>query len=111
VTVPHAKFDDRFAEHPKVASLSDAAFRLHVAGILYCARLLTDGLIDKDEVSRLVRRFRKTALAELVDKGLWHEHGSIHCYEIHDYLQWNDSRAEVEERRERARKNARKRWK
>lgn len=34
--------DDNFPDHRKVAGLSDAAFRLHVAGLAYCSRGLTD---------------------------------------------------------------------
>ena len=106
--MPHAKFDDRFAEHPKVAQLTDSAFRLHVSGILYCARLRTDGHIPAGEVPRLVRRFRRTALTELTDAGLWYDRGDT--YEIHDYLQWNDSRAEIERRSRAGRRNAKRRW-
>ena len=99
----HAKFDDLFGDHPKIAGLSDAAFRLHTLGILYCSRHLTDGLIAADEVPRLVRRFRKSALAELVASGLW-INVLDGAYSIHDYLDWNDSREEVERRRELAAK-------
>lgn len=99
----YAQIDDLFADHPKVAGLSDAAFRLHVAGILHCSRLLTDGLVDADEVPRLVRRYRKAALAELVDRCLW-SWVLDGAYVIHDYLDWNPSREQVEERRKNARK-------
>jgi len=96
--MPYATFDDNFADHPKVAGLSDTAFRLHVAGILYCNRYLTDGLIAADEVPRLVRRYKRTSLVELVERGIW---TSVldGAYAIHDYLDWNDSRAQVEKRR------------
>ena len=107
--MPFANFDDNFADHPKNAGLSDAAFRLHVAGICYAARHLTDGLIAADEAPRLVRRFRKQALSELVERGLWVP-VLDGAYSIHDYLDWNASRAEVHERRENARKAAKKRW-
>lgn len=97
----HAQFDDLYADHPKVAGLSDAAFRLHTTGILYCARNLTDGLISADDVPRLVRKFRRAALVELVERGLW---GNVldDAYSIHDYLDWNPSKAEVEKRRAKA---------
>jgi hypothetical protein len=94
----YAQFDDGFADHPKVRGLGDAAFRLHVAGIVYCSRYLTDGRIMRDDVPDLVRRYRSSALTELVAKGLWLERGTY--FEIHDYLQWNDSREVVEARRE-----------
>jgi len=97
--VPFANIDDKFPDHPKVAGLSDAAFRLHVTGILYCNRHLTDGRVPQDEVPRLVRRFQRKALDELLsgDEPLWAKNGV--GYQIHDYLDWNDSRSTVLERR------------
>lgn len=99
----HAHLDDLYADHPKVAGLSDAAFRLHTTGILYCARNLTDGLISSEDVPRLVRRFRRAALVELVDRTLWVP-VLDGAYSITNYLDWNPSKAEVERRRELAAK-------
>lgn len=99
----HAQLDDLYGDHPKIAGLSDAAYRLHTQGILFCARHLTDGLIPADEVPRLVRKFRRPALVELLDRGLWI---SVldGAFSVHDYLDWNPSRAEVERRRAQAAK-------
>jgi hypothetical protein len=96
--MPYVTFDDNFADHAKVAGLTDAAFRLHVAGILYCARQMSDGLIPAEEVKRLVRKPRQTSIDELLDRGLW---VSIldGAYAIHDYLDWNDSRETILKRR------------
>lgn len=104
--MPWANLDDQYPKHPKVVGLSDAAFRLHTSGICYCAQYLTDGLIDIEAVRVLVPRFRQKALDELVDRGLWIGHGEV--YEIHDFLEWNRSRAQVEAERERKRKAGRK---
>lgn len=98
----HAQLDDNYGDHPKVARLSDAAYRLHTNGIIFCGRQLTDGRIDADMVPLLVRRFRKAALLELVIAGLWIEAPDV--YLIHDYLDWNPSKAEVMRRREASRK-------
>lgn len=98
------KFDDGYADHRKVAGLSDAAFRLHTAGILYCGKHLTDGLIEGVEVPRLVRRFRKAALVELVDAALWIPLLDGAAYSIHDYLDWNDPADVVKDRQEKAAK-------
>ncbi len=97
----YAKFDDGFADHPKNRGLSDGAFRLHVSGILHSARWLTDGAVPADVLPDLMRRYRPAYLAELIDRGLWREVLPGALYQIHDYLQWNDSRAKVEARRER----------
>jgi hypothetical protein len=114
VTVPWATFDDGFADHPKNKGLSDAAFRLHVAGILFCNRYLTDGLIKAEEAPDLVRKYRSAALQELIDKGHWLHHDALGLYEIHDFLQWNRSKAEAEAARERkskaGKKGAASRW-
>lgn len=101
--------DDMMPDHPKISRLSDGAFRLHVAGVCYCNRHLSDGLIDADEVPRLVRKFRRDALNELVDNGIW-DHLQIgsgpELYSIHDFLDWNDPREVVLARRERAKERA-----
>lgn len=96
--------DDQFPEHPNNDGLSDAAFRLHVAGICYANRHLTDGRVAEEKVARLVPKFRKAALDELLagDKPHWQLNGS--GYVIRDYLQWNKSRAEITEERERLHK-------
>lgn len=98
----HAQLDDNYGDHPKIARLSDAAYRLHTNGIVYCSRQLTDGAIDAEDVRGLVRKFRPAALAELLMRGLWT--AVEDQYLIHDYLDWNPSKAEVKRRREAARK-------
>ena len=96
--MPYAKFDDQFGLHPKVRQLTPPAFQLHVCGILHCARLLTDGHVTAEALPDLMRKYRPSYLAELLAAGLWRELGPD-VYEIHDYLQWNDSRAKVLARR------------
>jgi hypothetical protein len=91
-----AKLDDRFPEHPKVASLTDGAFRLHVTALCYVARNLTDGEISP-AVLRLLRGSPRRA-AELVAAGVWDATES--AWAIHDYLDYNPSREEVNGKRE-----------
>jgi len=98
------KFDDQFPIHRKVSALSDAAFRLHVEAIFWCARNLTDGFIarvDLDSVSRFRRPDRY--VTELVDRALWDVDES--GWWIHDYLVWQQSRTKVLEVREARRKS------
>lgn len=90
-----ARLDDSFPEHPKVIGLSDAAFRLHVVALCYCARNMTDGAI-----SSAAGRFmgaKAKIVRELVDGRLWDvaEDGWI----IHDYLAYNPSRERTLSRR------------
>jgi hypothetical protein len=100
--------------HPKVVQLSHGAFRLHISGILYANRYLTDGIVRDEIVSGLVPRFRRVFLTELLEKMLWAEVIPGEVYEIHDYLDWNRSRADVEKRRQArsdgGRKGADRRW-
>lgn len=113
--MPFLNLDDNFADHPKVDALSDGAFRLHVAGLCYSSKHLTNGYIPADRAPRLVPRFRRAMLEELLG-GLWLP--ALNGYEIHDYLDWNRSREEIEQDRERikkarseaGKKGAAKRW-
>lgn len=114
--MPWANFDDAFTEHPKIDALTDAAFRLHVAGICYSNRHLTDGYIDANRIARLVPRYKRSALQELMHGGLWLPADG--GYRIHDYLDWNRSKQQIEQERERIRRvrseagkaGARARW-
>jgi hypothetical protein len=93
------KFDDQFPIHRKVHGLTDAAFRLHVEAIFWCARNLTDGFIAQDDLAS-VSRYRRPEgyVAELVGRGAWDiaEGG----WAIHDFLEWQQSRSKVLQVRE-----------
>jgi hypothetical protein len=107
--------DDTFPDHPKVAGLSDRAFRLHVSGICYSNRHLTDGLVPASVLPRLMGGPPGRALEELTDRGMWIPVlGSAEAYSIHDYLDWNRSREQVLSERERrskaGRRGAEARW-
>lgn len=103
-----AKFDDAFPWHRKVRRLSDGAFRLHVTAICYAAKDYTDGLIlveDLDEMPA-VRQVEKR-IVELVAARLWEpvDGGWV----VHDYLEYNPSRAKVQADRAALRERQR-RW-
>lgn len=112
----YANFDDKMGRHPAIRSLSDAAFRLHVCGILYCAEWLTDGRIPAGDVPDLVRGWRPAALnavlTELVEKGRWvpcrWNGGPVEEYVIHDYLDHNPTREVVLARKAKAKDRAAK---
>ena len=114
--MPFLNLDDNFGDHPKVDPLSDGAFRLHVCGMLYVAKHKTDGHIPVERVARLTRTYKKPYLAELLERGLWRPADA--GYTVHDYLDWNRSRKQIDEDRERIRKarsdagkkGARARW-
>lgn len=96
--MPWLRIDDGMVEHLKVASLSDAAFRVHVEALSFCARNLTDGHIP--EAIAKNRGWSRKA-RELIRAGLWHAVEGGH--EIHDYLEYNPSREQVEAERKAAR--------
>jgi hypothetical protein len=52
--VPWVKIDDQFPDHPKAAKAGPLAWALHIAGLCYCNRNLTDGFIPWSVARRLV---------------------------------------------------------
>jgi hypothetical protein len=57
------RIDDQIAHHPKMLRAGPAACWLFVAGLAYCARYRTDGLIPAEVVATLTtcRNYRKLA--------------------------------------------------
>jgi len=133
------KLDDHFPDHRKLAELGDYAPLcgwLYVCGLAFCNRQLTDGRIPKAHIHRLTS-FRHVSietasigpkdapygtcgedvtvesLAErLVLVCLWEDDGD--AYRIHDYSEYQPTRAAIEAvdraRREGGRKGAEARW-
>ena len=99
VEVTWVRIDDTFPEHPKVVGLSAVAFRLHVAAICYASRNLTDGFIPLGAVRTLPGGTPNRA-KELADAGLWITDGP--GWQLHDYLDYNRSRGDVEAERDTA---------
>jgi hypothetical protein len=97
------RWDDQFPIHRKVERLSDAAFRLHASAICWCARNLTDGYVGKDDLTAAAPRHFLTPedlIDELVLREVWDpvEGG----WEIHDYLEYQPSKARVAADRKKA---------
>lgn len=92
-----AQFDLDYADHPKIAELSDAAFRLHVELILWSRKYLTDGKIP----NRVANRLGFAPLSELLNNDgkspsvFKNDDGS---YQLHGYADMNDTKAVVEAR-------------
>lgn len=99
--MPWVKLDDSFDEHPKIDALSDAAFRLHVAGLCYSARNLSDGHIPSVRAPRLTVTAKARHIAELVTAGVWDAVDD--GYMIHDFLEYQRARTDVLSEREAAR--------
>lgn len=97
VTRLFAKFDLDMPDHPKVAPLSDAAFRAFIESILWSRKHLTDGFLASRYVAA---RWSLEIARELVDsddtRPLWTEvEGG---YQIRDFDQHQDTKAVVEKR-------------
>ncbi len=106
--MPWLRMDDSWTEHPKLAGLSDRAFRMYTRSMTYSSRSLTDGFIPRQHAlawGSLKRCY------ELVSAGAWHDERTrllCNCqtaaarglgFYVHDFLQWNDSKVQVVERR------------
>ncbi|MFF9205115.1 hypothetical protein ACF1AE_25505 [Streptomyces sp. NPDC014986] len=102
--------DDGFDSHPKVRKAGNAAVGLFVRLGVHATKHLTEGHLDGD----IVRDYGTAAtIRKLLTVGMLHEpgHGCPRCpqpaadgYYIHDYLDYNKSRAQIEAAREAARK-------
>lgn len=100
--------DDGIMEHPKIAPLSAHAKLLHFAGLVYCARNLTDGLIEGKAVKTVVIQAdaQRRHLLELSTAGVWIQTPT--GYRIHDYLDHNKSKEKIlAERKAKADRQAR----
>lgn len=88
------KLNDNVPRHPKVARLSDRAFRRWIQGICYASEFLTDGVLPEAFLCTVSHR----DLTELVEAGLWRvpEDGRVL---IHDYLDHQSSKEVVSQRR------------
>jgi len=98
--MPWARIDDRANSDAKLLALSDPAFRMWVAGLIFCQANLTDGFIPEHAINSFgVRARGKAPLIRELTSGilgkrpLWQETDG--GWEINDFLSWNDSREEV----------------
>jgi len=116
--VPWVKFDDQFADHPKIKSVGAIGLALQAAAICYCGRYLTDGFLSFSVADSLIRTVLSPITKEdgkiwtialtsgmsgedadetdwkslMVKAGLWDEHEA--GYIVHDYLDYNPSKRE-----------------
>lgn len=93
----HIRLALTFSRHRKIRSLSDAAFRLWVSSMDLAREQNEDGALEPGDLDLVPRcppkgRKRNELVQELVSNGLWDiaESG----WQIHDFLDWQDS-AEV----------------
>jgi hypothetical protein len=100
--MPWVKLDEAFPEHHKITAAGGDAGWLFVCALAYCNRNLTNGFIPDGIVGRLSDRRRPAELVrKLVGVGLLEPVKG--GWQIHDYLEYQTSRAKVEEERAKAR--------
>jgi hypothetical protein len=91
------RIHDGAMTNPKIAGLSDKAFRLWVWGLSYAQQHLTDGVLAPAALGTMPARLAR-ATDDLTTRGLWERH-ECGGFQIHDYLDWNDSRDTVLKKR------------
>ena len=95
------KLDDAFFSNRKVRAVSVQASHLALAGLCFCAQNENDGHLLDDDV-RLIANMAKVGpvtklVEELVGVGIWErEKGG---FAVHDFLEYNPSHAELEQKR------------
>jgi hypothetical protein len=110
-----SKFDDAAPKSPKAVAAGNEAWALWAAAIMYCNRHLTDGYVTlaalaTDCLPRPIPIARAKKLAEELcaavqrpdGKGLF-EAAQNGMYLVHDFLDWNPSKVEVEAKRKKDR--------
>src|SRR4029453_3920467 len=119
VRMSWVRLDDQYPDHPKVRALGPLGLALQTAAICYCGRYLTDGFLSFTSAAGIIASIMapftlqngsvwtpgitsgasgKDAqeidwAAEMVKAGLWESRKR--GYYVHDYLDFNPSRAEV----------------
>jgi len=88
------KLHNGFPEHPKAFELSDKAFRQLIEAWCYCSRNLNDGQLTKAQFLKL---FSAKSQKELTTVGF--VKANDRGYEMHDYLEHQQSAEQVENRR------------
>lgn len=112
------RIDDNFISHPKVLEASGIlgkfglgrVLTIWIQGLAYASKYATDGRISHDALARFHDDPNVVQVAcTLVKVGLWETYNG--GYQVHDYLEYNISAAEVErkkaEDRERKRRGLR----
>lgn len=97
------RISDDFYDDDAINELSDAAFRLHVYALVWSNKQLTDGLISKTRVRRLIPDGDiDKSLTELILTGLWADLGDDQFQ-----IDWSQQEA-AEDVRDRQEANARR---
>ncbi len=89
------KLDDGFATHPKMLLVGPYGLVLQVRAFCYCSQHHTDGLVSAAAVSLFtsdIPPIPEGWANVMVSAGLWDAHNL--GYNVHDFLEWNLSKAQ-----------------
>ncbi len=97
------RLSDDYMDHPKFTGLSDGAFRLWHRGMSYSRKYQTDGLLSLSTV----RAFKEYSPKRVSVLSTPHQDGANALWQtvegfgfkVHDYLDWNPSKEEENERK------------
>lgn len=96
----YARMMATFWRNPRVRRLSDSAIATYCMALSYACDQLNDGILAAEDALLMCARGKKAAIRELVDAEFWTERED--GYEIANYLEHNESRAQLEAAREKA---------
>lgn len=96
------RIDDHLHSHPKIRwawAKCPPSLGLHLVALSFSGDQLTDGVVDDHFVKQWLpsQRMRERATAALAGAVLWERDGD--AWVIHDYLDYNESGAQIRERR------------
>lgn len=140
--MPWVRLDDAILDNVKILNVGPLGLALHIAGITYSARNLTDGFVPFSKAATLIdfsgvqcdsvnpaclpAHGRKQSMCgsvvvvddviqALINEDLWDVDTARGGYVIHDYLDYNPSKADVLAERakksEAGKRGAKTRWK
>jgi len=103
------KVHEDVLEHPKFLELDNDAVVMWLSALLYCKRHQLDGVFPKSAISVLpkVKRWRK-CLQILLESEIFSESSDGKNLVICNFLQWQTSKAEIDEKNDEKRKNREK---
>jgi hypothetical protein len=88
-----AKVCDTAHSHPKMLEAGLEAVGLWTLALSHCAAYLTDGHVKRSAAERLAGAHLDRLAGRLVHVGLWEVHPSGDGWQVHDFLEFNPSRA------------------
>jgi hypothetical protein len=102
VALSWIKLPDTIIDDPDLLDLSSHAFRIYICMTSWSGKHLTDGVVPVGMIrhvcAMIPRTSRPRAVQELIDSGLFIDHGDT--LEIRGYLEHQRSKAEVDKDRE-----------